>query len=82
MRSMEAVRGSCRRPAEMASAKKNSTALQARDNGREVERPSTRGCREGFLLVAVRSATSLEMAVWYPAAVREKDRDNTGLKSW
>ena len=32
--------------------------------------------------VAVCSATNLEMAVWYPAAVREKDRERTGLKSW
>ncbi len=81
MRSMEAVRGSCKRLAETWSAKRNSTALQARDNGRETRSPSTRGRREGFLLVAACSATSLEMAVWYPAAVREKDRESTGLKS-
>ncbi len=66
----------------MGSAKKKRTILHRIERGREILRPSARGAREGVLRAALCSATSLEMAVWYPAAVREKDRDNTGLKSW
>ncbi len=79
---MEAVRGSWSRLVEMVSAKQNRTALQARDRGNEMPSPTIRGRSEGLFCVAACSATSLEMAVWYPAAVREKDRDSTGPSSW
>ncbi len=78
---MTAVRGSCSRRRAMGSAKKNRTPLHRRERGREMPSPSHSGARAGLFRVAACSATSLDMAVWYPAAVREKDRDNTGLKS-
>lgn len=82
MRSMEAVLASCSRRMAMVSAKKYKTALHNRDRGMEILSPNITGRKEGRLSVAAVSATSLEMAVWYPAAVRAKERDSTGLNNW
>jgi hypothetical protein len=80
---MEAVLDSPSRVPARKSEKLYTKNEQRRDRGREMLKPAASGFKEGCpLQEAALSATNFEMALWKPAAVREKDRERTGLKSW
>lgn len=80
--SIKVVLGSCNRYCAIKSAPRYTTAVQRQESGKEMLSPTQTGFAEGRLQVATLSATILETAVWYPAAVREKEMERTGPKSW
>ena len=82
IRIMEALRGSASQYKEMVSEKRISMDIITRERGRETASPRNIGLEEPMDLSdevrLVVSATNLEIAVWKPAAVREKESAITG----